>query len=340
MFKKIVLLFLSIVSVISLFIFTVSADETININTDTIYINNVPITCYSNSKYGPYFIVSDLKKIHFDSIWNSETRTVKIAYSSDSIALSKEESEKIEKEVVEALKFNHLNFPDGNINECPKVTLQDAPLYEGWSPNGAKRAEYAIANGHTLIKVQAFIKYYSSIEPDLDNTYGETPFSTNIHTLYQYPVCKDRSGNSFPIKENFYLTSIRSYWSTFYVTDDNNTLNSYEDIIDATTFESSAVYIPFETSLLGKCSISENTITIEELSPEKITFSHHSGPTQNMSYLPTATVDTKLMWKNREITANGDYPIFLSINGRLFICADVFSSIPKKIDIIPDYFPF
>lgn len=282
MFKKIILLFLSIFSVISLFIFTVSADEAINI--DTIYMNDVPITCYSNSEYGSYFIVSDLKKVHFDSIWNSETRTVKIVYSPNGIPLSKGESELTEKEVLEELKFNTLNFPDRI--ECPKVTLQDAPLYEGWSPNGAKRTEYTIANGHTLIKIQAFIKYYSSIELDLDNTYGEPPFSTNIHTLYQYPVWKDRSGNSFPIKEDFSLTSTRSHWSTFYVTDDNNKSNSYEDIIDATTFESSAAYIPFETSLLGKCSISENTITIEELSPEKITFGYPSGPTQNMSYLP------------------------------------------------------
>lgn len=76
----------------SLFICTASADETIT--TDTIYINDMPIICYSNSQYGSYLIVSDLKKVHFDCIWDPETRTVKIVYSSDSIPFSEEKSKK------------------------------------------------------------------------------------------------------------------------------------------------------------------------------------------------------------------------------------------------------
>lgn len=51
-----------------------------------------------------------------------------------------------------------------------------------------------------------------------------------------------------------------------------------------------------------------------------------------MSYLPTATVDIKLMWQGKEITLDKQ-PVFLSINGRLFIAANIFKQIPIKINI-------
>ena len=336
MLKKIARLFLFIFSVMSLFICTASANETIT--TDTIYINNVPITCYSNSNYGPYFIVSDLKKVHFNSIWNSENHTVKIVYSPDVVPLSQKEAEKTEQEVLEALKSNKLNFPEQTIEHSPILTLENTPLYAAWSPSGDQRADYAFANGHTLIKVQTFAQYYSLAEPiSNESITEEVEFNTTIKTNSHYPICKDESGNRFYIKEEFPQWDIRSYWGSFYVTENNKNQNSIRHIRDITEIMG-YLYIPFETSFLGKCSISENTITIEEISSEEYIFSYHSGPTQNMSYLPTAMVDIKLMSQGKEITLDKQ-PIFLSINGRLFIAANIFEQIPIKTNIIPNYYP-
>lgn len=82
---------------------------------------------------------------------------------------------------MEALTSDNLVFPYGNKEYSPILTLENTPLYEGWSPHGKRRADYAFVNGHTLIKVQAFAQYYSLSEPiSNESIVEEVEFNTTI----------------------------------------------------------------------------------------------------------------------------------------------------------------
>lgn len=76
---------------------------------------------------------------------------------------------------MEALTSDNLVFPYGNKEYSSILTLENTPLYEGWSPHGKSRADYAFVNGHTLAQ------YYSLSEPISNESIVEkVEFNTTI----------------------------------------------------------------------------------------------------------------------------------------------------------------